>query len=575
MKQRYRLLYNHDGGSMVAPFQPFFDLPFSIDNFVDKTVGHLEGTQVDAVTWTLGTDNQRLAAQQGPGRASNLYSHATEVGERFYELEPPFKSKFWLLHAERAREMIEAGADPPQVVVEQGHRRGLDVLIGFRMNDLHDSRLLWRGNPQLMWLNRPLRHPVLQDGRLNEENVVGYICRMKRDHPELLIGEHAGIGKRFALAFDYARQEVRDFRLALIREACTKYDLDGVELDFMRTFIFFKPGAEQAEMPRMSEFMAQVRAVLDEVGSARRKRLGLVVRTLAPLSASRELGLDVAAWLQQGWIDGLILGIDDRSNLPIRDDVNTGHRHGCPVYASIKVDAYQRKGGTPEIFRAIAANHYRLGVDGIQLFNMNALRDDRGYNPDGYGLGPDYDFQPLREIGSDDALRFQDKHYLLDNLGTAQHANGIDGTVFVEWTDTEQDLFLRAEFGTTAARTQVPARLAEESPVVLQVAFADDCAAAQREGRTVAVTLRLSFRDLTGGDHRIETRLNGSALPAFTLRDDYPITYTRELAVPPHLLKPADNQLALAVHRGDPRVISELWLEDVELVVRYGPRPGR
>ena len=80
------------------------------------------------------------------------------------------------------------------------------------MNDLHDSRLLWRGNPALMWLNRPLRHPVLQDGRLIEENIVGYICRMKRDHPELLIGEHQGIGKRFALAFDYARQEVRDFR---------------------------------------------------------------------------------------------------------------------------------------------------------------------------------------------------------------------------------------------------------------------------------------------------------------------------------------------------------------------------
>ena len=396
MKKHYRLLYNHDGGAMVAPFQPFFDLPFSIDNFVARTVGHLEETHVDAVTWTLGTDNQRIAAQQGPGRASNLYSHATDVGERFYELQPPFKSKFWLLHAERARQMIAAGADPPRVVVEQGHRRGLDVLIGFRMNDLHDSRLLWRGNPELMWLNRPLRNPVLQDGRLIEENIVGYICQMKRDHPELLIGEHPGIGKRFALAFDYARREVRDFRLALIREACTNYDLDGVELDFMRTFIFFKPGAEQTRMPCMSEFMAQVRAVLDEVGSARGKRLGLIIRTLAPLSASRELGLDVAAWLQQGWIDGLILGIDDRSNLPIGDDVKTGHRHGCPVYASIKVDAYQRKGGTPEIFRAIAANHYRLGVDGIQLFNMNALRDDRDNNPDGYGLGPDYDFQPLR-----------------------------------------------------------------------------------------------------------------------------------------------------------------------------------
>ena len=239
------------------------------------------------------------------------------------------------------------------------------------------------------------------------------------------------------------------------------------------------------------------------------------------------------------------------------------------MYASIKVDAYQRKGGSPEIFRAIAANHYRLGVDGIQLFNMNALRDDRDYNPDGYGLGPDYDFQPLREIGSAAALQFQDKHYLLDNLGTAQHANGIDGTVFAEWTDAEQELFLRAEFGTAAARTQLPARLTEQRPVVLQVAVADDCAAAQRDSRAVAVTLRLSFRDLTGGDHRIGARLNGNALPGFALHDDYPITYTRETSIPPHLLKPGENLLSLPVHRGDPRVISELWVEDVELMVSY------
>ena len=89
---------------------------------------------------------------------------------------------------------------------------------------------------------------------------------MNRDRPELLIGDYQGIAKRCALAFDYAHEEVPDFRRAPIREACTKYDLDGVELDFMRTFIFFKLGAERPEVVRMSEFMAQVRALLDEIG---------------------------------------------------------------------------------------------------------------------------------------------------------------------------------------------------------------------------------------------------------------------------------------------------------------------
>jgi hypothetical protein len=567
----YRVIYNHDGGTLVAPFFPFSNLPFSIDNFVAKTVGHLRGTQVDAVTWTLGTDNQRIAAQQGPGRASNMYCHETDVGERFYEIAPPFKSKFWQLHAERARSMIEAGDDPPKVVVEHGHRRGLDVLLGFRMNDLHDSRLIWRGNPTLMWMNRPLRYPVLADGKLLAENLVGYVCKMKLEHPELLIGEHQAIGRRFALAFDYAQPAVREFRLALIKEACEKYDLDGVELDFMRTFIVFKPGEEAANCGLMNDFIAQVRGVLDTVGSARGKRLQLVLRTLAPLQVSKEIGLDVHTWLEAGWVDGLILGIDDRSNLPLGEDAATAHHRGCPVYASIKVDAYQRKGATPEIFRAIAANHYRLGVDGVQLFNMNALRDDVGFNPAGYGLGPNYDFQPLREIGSSETLRFKNKHYVLDNLGTAQHANGIDGTVFEEWPDAEQDAFLRAEFGTTAARTEVPVRLTEDRPATFRVYLADDLADAQNAGRAVEVTLRLSFRDVTGSDHIISPELNGTALAALLLADDYPITYVRDIRIDGGMLALGTNSLRLALSRGVASVISELWVEDVELLVAYDP----
>ena len=101
---------------------------------------------------------------------------------------------------------------------------------------------------------------------------------MKRDRPELLIGDYQGIAKRCALAFDYAHEEVPDFRRAPIREACTKYDLDGVELDFMRTFIFFKLGAERPEVVRMSEFMAQVRALLDEIGRFSWHALGVDIR---------------------------------------------------------------------------------------------------------------------------------------------------------------------------------------------------------------------------------------------------------------------------------------------------------
>ena len=178
-RTHYRIIYNHDGGTLLRPFHPFTGVPFSMEGFVDKTVGFLADTHVDAVTWTLGTDNGYVAAQQGPGRAANLYCHKTEVGERFYELPPPFQSKIWHLHAHRVRTMIEQGYDPPEVVIEHGHRHGLDVFLGFRMNDLHDGRPVERNTPGIMGTDVPMRFPVFEAGAFNEANIRGYISKFR------------------------------------------------------------------------------------------------------------------------------------------------------------------------------------------------------------------------------------------------------------------------------------------------------------------------------------------------------------------------------------------------------------
>ena len=189
-EKAYRLIYNHDGATLMRPFAPFTDVPFSVEGFVDKTIGFLAGTHVDAVTWVLGTDNGYVETQQGPGRAANLYCHETEVGERFYELTPPFQSRIWHLHAQRVREMIEQGNDPPRVVIEAGRRRGLAVFVGFRMNDLHDGRPVERNGPALFGTDIPMRHPVTAtkmpcaaeaSGALNASRPRGRVCCRRRD----------------------------------------------------------------------------------------------------------------------------------------------------------------------------------------------------------------------------------------------------------------------------------------------------------------------------------------------------------------------------------------------------------
>ena len=562
MRNDYRIIYNDDGGSLCRSFAPNTDVPFSLAAFLDRTVAHLAGTQVDVLTWTLGTDPGRREGEQGVGRATNLYCHETDVGERFYELPPPSEGVGWAVLAQDVRQMIEQGNDPPKVVIEHGRRHGLKVFLGFRMNDCHDGRVVERDCPAFFGTDLPMRLPVFSGGRFVKENARGYICRQKLDHPELLIGERDELTRVCSIAFDYAHQRVRDFRLRLIEEACEKYDLDGVELDFLRHPLYFRPGREAAHMGLMTEFMGHVRAVLDWVGRERGKRLALAIRVLPPFEASERLGLDVRTWLAQGWIDVLIAGICDRAYLPLDDVVRTAHKHDCPVLASVKVCPFRRFGCRPEVFRAIAANHYRAGADGIYFFNMSGLRDGPS-SPDN-GFGPDYDFQPLREVGSFDSVRFRDKHYVLDNR---RYGHKIDVRLLDECSESMRDRILRSEMGTSTPTPELPVRLVEDVSTSVHFRIADDEAEAQARGLSLETTVVVTLDELTMGEHALEISLNDCPMAEETLSGS--LSYRLEVQVEARAFTCGENVLTFLLRRGNPLVRSELWLNDVEVLVTY------
>ena len=259
----------------------------------------------------------------------------------------------------------------------------------------------------------------------------------------------------------------------------------------------------------------------------------------------------------------MIAGIDDIIQLPISDDAEKARSAGCPFYLSLKVEAaFQQLAYSREAFRAVAAYAYHEGADGIHLFNMNALRDSHDY-----GLGSDYDFAPLREIGEPDALRFANKHYKIDNLGVSHRY--IDSGAFQEWSESLQDRFLRSEMGTASARTELPARLEEGSTATLHFCLSDDRDEAAAHGLTMTVMLTLRLRDLTGGDHMLALSLNGTHVHRTLLRDEHPLQYTVEVNLDPAVLTTRHNELQVRLDRGNPAVISELRLNDVEVSVEY------
>ena len=562
----YRLIFNNDGGTLFRPFAPAASEPFTTAGFVEATLGYLENTQVDAFSWTLGTDVWPMPDIQGAGRATNFYCHRTDVGERFYEHRGPFHARSWKVMADRVKGMIERGDDPPRVLAAAAHQRGLDFLLAFRMNDAHDGRIIERNRESLFGAKPSLRYPVYEDGIFNERNIRGHICRMKLDHPEWLIGDHDTLTRVCAVAFDYAHQPVRDFRLALIEEAIAQYDIDGIELDFLRHPLFFKPGAERTHAHLMTEFLGRVRKALDRAGQGRGKQLGLAVRTLVPLAAARRIGLDVDEWLRAGYIDQWIGGIVDRNRLELREAVDLGSRHNCAVYASFKTDGILGRGHhSAEAFSAIAANHYRAGVQGIYLFNMTAYRYRwlADQTPPA-GLGADYDFRPLSEIGCFDDIRHGDKHYIFDNKGSGHRT---DIRTFAEWSDRMQDRLLISEWGTALDKPALPADLEQGESIETMLRIADDPREAEAAGLKMNATLRLKVTDMTGGSHALAITLNGSGLGTQALKGER--SYTIDCPIPSAVIRCGDNALMLSVEPADPHILSEIRIDDVEMIITY------
>jgi hypothetical protein len=223
-------------------------------------------------------------------------------------------------------------------------------------------------------------------------------------------------------------------------------------------------------------------------------------------------------------------------------------------------------GYTPELFRAAAAYFYQSGADGIHMFNLNGLRDGR----ENYRNlpGKDYDFLPLREIGSMEPIKYSNKRYFVDNLGSVYR--DVNCGAFHEWSENVQNRFLKTEQGTVLARTELPTRLEETHPVNLHFSFADNLEEAAAKGYKTKVTLRLVMRDLTGGDHRISLQLNGSSINGCSVpREEYPVSHTVEVSVNPKLLRVGQNTLHISIERGEPEVLSEVWISDVDFHVEY------
>lgn len=170
----------------------------------------------------------------------------------------------------------QEGIDYPARVIQRCRHNKISPWITLRMNDCHYNDIPNHPFHGSFWKNNP---------QLRRKNCSGY----------------------FATCLDYAQPEVRDFYKTLVVETLDRYDIDGLELDFMREPFLFSAGKETDGAPILTAWIRDVRRLVDEAAVKRAHPIRLGVRVPSRPETAVAMGLDAIDWAHQGLIDLLVV----------------------------------------------------------------------------------------------------------------------------------------------------------------------------------------------------------------------------------------------------------------------------
>jgi len=353
------------------------------------------------------------------------------------------------------------GGDLVQVFIDACRKCGETPFISVRLNDAHH---IYRGGRA---------KPEAREKALSE-------FQFFADHPDCRIGPDAEGDERMQYMLDWGRAEVRDYKLKLIEELCRKYDFEGLELDFMRHWIFFNLKKTTAEQRRaiQLDFVRQVRQILDQNTKPGQHRW-LCVRVPSYAETYDATGIDLSAFAQAG-VD--MVNASSHYFTDCQLELAAMRRQlpaSVALYAEVQyVSATAQKipdpnsknlitvnrRTTPTQFNTVAHQAYAQGADGISAFNFQYYRGT--YSPtDVYGEPAEPPYDVFRRLSDRTWLAQQPQDYF---IGQGQGHPKKTGRPFQEsvapGTPVTQMLFLAPPEGgwRQAGRLRIQARASLE-----------------------------------------------------------------------------------------------------------------
>lgn len=193
-------------------------------------------------------------------------------------MEEPGRKPGW---GRKVKMLHDRGIDPYAVWVKGCRDRGVSPWISMRMNDVHNVHDSSFCSLSTFWL----------------------------EHPEFRREPNATVkngGQWTSWALDYSHPEVRAYSLGFVKELLERYDVDGIECDWMRFPEHLPPGRARDCSPCLDEFMRDVRREANLAAKRRGHPILVGARVDSDPRAALARGTDAFQWAREGSVDWVV-----------------------------------------------------------------------------------------------------------------------------------------------------------------------------------------------------------------------------------------------------------------------------
>ena len=274
----------------------------------------------------------------------DFYIEAQKTGEQLDEVTEKHGELLYRVYEEH-------NVDPYAIWFDLCRENGINPWLSFRMNDIHA--------PTLGYACTDFYYEALKNG--------------------WLIGENTGRGAWVAPCMDYAVPEVRAYFLDYIDEILGKYDVYGIELDWLRSLFCFKQYSKD-NCQYMDIFMEDVNKIVAKYEAEYGHEIKIIARLARDLDTNLYFGFDIVNWAKNGWLDIISPashGPTD-SGVPIPAWKEAMDPYGVEVYIgfeSVTIDSKHPQ--TITTLAGFTAMYLQQGADKVYLYNL--FNADKGY----------------------------------------------------------------------------------------------------------------------------------------------------------------------------------------------------